>query len=424
MGVIIAGIFVLLLFLHAVREAFHTAGRLYLRDVVEGLDGREGRMIPPSNDQARTVLALRLSRVLLLTGWTLALWQVIPRWRGGLSWLAILGIVMVGDEMARMVGQWLSLRSSRARTFLMRVAGLLTTVMLPLTWGFWLLSRRVFGLEPMRDVMLAVDEEQILIMAREDVMRPIQAAERELIDNIFEFRETIVREIMVPRLDIVAVPVTATLKEALDVIVERGHSRIPVYEGTIDQIVGILYAKDILRQAGETYPQWPEGPLRNLLRPPYFIPDSKRVSELLPEMQQNKVHLAIVVDEYGGTAGIVTIEDVLEEIVGEIQDEYDRELPEMQQIGENEYIINARADLEDVSDFIGVELPDDVADTLGGFIYTLLDRMPQIGDEVVYPPVRMKVLSVDGRRIHLVHVTVDRSRPEEAARERGSQEEG
>ncbi len=399
--------FLALLYIHAVRESVHTAGRLYLRHLVEGNVQKE-RALPTSSDQARTVLALRLSRVLVLVLWTYTLWNVLAP--PLLIWEAVLlvaFIVLIGDETARMVGQWMSIRWERVRAHLERHARIIMLLLSPTVWLFWLVSRRGFGLEPVRDVMLAVNEEQIVIMARGDAALPIERVEREFIDNIFELRETVVREIMVPRLDIIAIPVQTPLKEALDVIVEHGHSRIPVYEGNIDNIQGILYAKDILREMREAYPHWPETPIRQILRQPYFVPDSKRVSDLLSEMKMKKVHMAIVVDEYGGTAGLITIEDLIEEIVGEIQDEYDREMPEIIDISDHEFRANARVDIEELSEHIGVPLPDEEADTVGGLIYTLLKRMPREGDIVELPGVRLQVEKMEGRRIRWVHIWVD-----------------
>ena len=403
-GALLLGV---LLFIHSLREASHTSGRLYLKELLDGIADPAVKDAARTNMDARTMQTLRLARVMALTLWVIFLVNALRTLHPALRWVGALGLTLLADEGARMVGQWISLRSAATRRWLVRAAQRLVQGMSPLSWIFWWTGQHLFGLEPTRDVMLALDEDQILIIAHREAFSAARTTERELITNIFDFRETVVREIMVPRLDIVAVPVTASLREALDIIVNHGHSRLPVYEGTIDRIVGVLYAKDVLRWLRETYPSWPETTVAEVMRPPYFVPDSKRVSELLPEMRQRKVHLAIVVDEYGGTAGIVTIEDILEEIVGEIQDEFDREMPDMVRVGENEYVINARADLEDVSDFIGVPLPDEYADTLGGFIYTLLNRMPERGDVVIYPPVRMQVLTVDGRRIRAVRITVD-----------------
>ncbi|MEW5959592.1 MAG: hemolysin family protein, partial [Chloroflexota bacterium] len=190
--------------------------------------------------------------------------------------------------------------------------------------------------------------------------------EKEMIYSIFDLDDTSAREVMVPRIDIVAVEAQTPVMEALDVILAAGHSRLPVFVDNIDNVVGILYAKDLLAH-------WRSGTVSSsvggLVRDVYFVPETKPVSDLLRELQARKVHIAIVVDEYGGTAGLVTIEDVLEEIVGEIQDEYDAEEFFMQHISDDEYIFSARMDLDDINDIMSVDLPTGEADTLGGLVY-------------------------------------------------------
>lgn len=230
----------------------------------------------------------------------------------------------------------------------------------------------------------------------------IEEEEKQMIASIFEMGETIVREIMVPRLDVVAIEIETSITEALDLIIKKGHSRIPVYEDNIDHIVGFLYAKDLLRcfREGQN-----NAPIRQQLRKAYFVPESKRLDELFHDMQLRRVHAAIVVDEYGGTAGLVTIEDLLEEIVGEIQDEYDSEKPIYQQISPTSYIFNARIEIDEVSDLIGVDLSEgNDVDTLGGFIYNQLGRVPEQGDTVEYADRRFTVLSVVARRIGQIRV--------------------
>lgn len=231
----------------------------------------------------------------------------------------------------------------------------------------------------------------------------IEKEEKEMIASIFEFSDKLVREVMVPRIDVVALPVETPLLNTLDVILKVGHSRIPVYKGTADNIIGVLYAKDLLRflRDGRT-----DVPLDKILRPAYFIPESKKVDELLQELQQRKVHMAIVVDEYGGTAGLVTIEDLLEEIVGEIQDEYDAEEPTVEAINEHEYLFDARVPLDEANKLLAVELPDDGGDTLGGFIYSQLGKVPAVGDRIEFESVVIQVLSVTGRRIKQVRASV------------------
>lgn len=223
--------------------------------------------------------------------------------------------------------------------------------------------------------------------------------EKEMIYSIFDLGDTLAREVMVPRIDIVAVEADATVSEALDIILEGGHSRLPVYDDSIDNIIGILYAKDLLahwRQGGQ-----PRA-IRGLEREVYYVPETKAVSDLLRELQSKKVHIAIVVDEYGGTAGLVTIEDILEEIVGDIQDEYDVEEFYMDRISDDEYIFSARADLDDINDIMSVELPTDESDTLGGLVYSMLGRVPGIGDSLDVADVHLTVLTIEGRRIGTV----------------------
>jgi CBS domain containing-hemolysin-like protein len=213
--------------------------------------------------------------------------------------------------------------------------------------------------------------------------------------------DTLVREVMVPRIDVVALEVSTPMIEALDAIMGAGHSRIPVYHETIDNVQGVLYAKDLLpylRQGRS------DVPLEKVLREAYFIPETKRANDLLPDLQQRRVHMAIVVDEYGGMAGLVTIEDLLEEIVGEIQDEYDTEEPFVEFVGENEYVFDARVDLDDLNRLMDVALPTDSSDTLGGFIYTELGKVPAVGDHVLYEDMDFTVESVAGRRIKKVRV--------------------
>jgi len=238
----------------------------------------------------------------------------------------------------------------------------------------------------------------------------IEDEEKEMIASIVELGETLVREVMVPRIDVISLPVDTTISDALDVIIAAGYSRIPVFEETIDNIVGVLYAKDLLGcfRVGQQ-----NAPIGTMLRSAYFVPESMIVDDLLHELQRRRVHMALVVDEYGGTAGLVTIEDLLEEIVGEIQDEYDTEEPLVKKVAEGEYILHARCNLDDASDVLGVNLPSDGGDTLGGFLYTQLGRVPEVGDEVLFGNVEMTVLSVEGRTVKQVRALYEVPEPEE-----------
>lgn len=254
-----------------------------------------------------------------------------------------------------------------------------------------------------RELTTLVTEEEIrtLVDAGEEEGL-IEEGEKAMIYSVLDFGETVAREVMVPRIAMVALEVNTPFDEALNVVVSAGHSRIPVYRGTIDEIIGILYAKDMLVALRDNV----KPPLEKILRPVYFTPESKRVIELLRELQKQRVHVSIVVDEYGGTAGLVTIEDILEEIVGEIQDEFDAEEPECMPLPEGGgYILDARMNIEDASELLKTELPTGESDTLGGFIYDQLGKVPALGEQVKHGNWIFEVLSVDDRRILKVKVT-------------------
>ncbi len=204
--------------------------------------------------------------------------------------------------------------------------------------------------------------------------------ERKMVRSILGFNDTLSREIMIPRIDMTAIEVDVTLEEAAAAVLSSGHSRLPVYEDEIDNIIGVIYAKDLLK----IYAEHPEDQvLRDFLRPALFVPEAKKAGELLSEMQSSGIHMVIVVDEYGGTAGIVSMEDIVEEIVGEIRDEYDEsEEILVEELGPNEYSLLGRIDLEDVNDMLGTHITRDSADTLAGFMYSQIGKVP-VGDEVI-----------------------------------------
>lgn len=247
------------------------------------------------------------------------------------------------------------------------------------------------------------EEDDLLhLMEQEEANGGIEEEERQMIRGIINLEETPAREIMVPRIDIVAVGADTDFDEAMRLILERGYSRIPLYEDTIDNVIGVVYAKDLLRYLADGG-RPPD--LKDVARPPYFIPESKKVDEVLAELRQKKVHIAIVVDEYGGTAGLLTIEDLLEEIVGEIEDEYDQEEVVVQRISDDEAIVDGRVSLDDLNDLLGLDLKGEDFDTVGGFVYHHLGKMPNMGDEVRADGLRLRILSVLGRRIKKVRVT-------------------
>jgi len=256
-----------------------------------------------------------------------------------------------------------------------------------------------------------VTEEEILTMADvaadEDV---IEREERKLIHSIFEFGDTVVREVMLPRPDMVAIEADETIEAAIDTAIKGGFSRIPCYEDTTDDIVGIVYLKDLVDRArtGEG-----EHAVRTACREAVFVPEQKRVAELLGEMRTKQFHMAIVVDEHGGTAGLVTLEDLLEEIVGEITDEYDIEAPGLEELPGGGMRAPGRTPIDDVSEALGIELPDTEWDTVGGLVFNLLGHVPENGESVRFQGLEFRTERVDGRRItSVVIVPVPEDAPE------------
>lgn len=228
----------------------------------------------------------------------------------------------------------------------------------------------------------------------------LEKGEREMIYSIFQFGDTLAKDIMVPRIDVLALDINTTLGEARSMFIHAGHSRVPVYEDTVDNVVGLLYAKDLLsvHQDADLISGH-----RDLLRLAYFVPEAKKVDELLAEMQARSMHMAIVVDEYGGVAGVVTLEDIVEEIIGEIRDEYDEseELP-YQQINAEEYVFQGRVDLDIFNEIMGTAIATDNADTIGGFIYGQIGDVPSGGERIDAEGVTLIVDQVVGRRISKV----------------------
>jgi putative hemolysin len=240
----------------------------------------------------------------------------------------------------------------------------------------------------------------------------LERNEQEMISSIFELGEKTVAEVMVPRTDIVGLDVETSPQELLDRITTVGHSRIPVHEGSADNITGILYVKDVFRRIARGDRQLA---LRQFLRPAVFVPETKKVDELLRQMQKDKVHIAIVVDEYGGTAGLVTIEDLVEEIVGEIRDEYDVEHELVLPVSHSEALMDARVPFEDVRETFALEVePNEAYDTLGGFVTAQLGRFPRQGESFEAAGARFVIETVEGKRIRRVRVTRLQPTPEPA----------
>jgi putative hemolysin len=274
---------------------------------------------------------------------------------------------------------------------------------------------RLFGAEVTSEARITADELR-LIVERGGEQGILEAEEEQMINAVIELGSRRVHEVMVPRTAIVGLPASATFDEAIDTIIAEGHSRVPVYESSVDDVVGILYAKDLLPFLKSDAAV--QTSVRTMLRTPVFVPESMSIDDLLHEFQRRKVHLAIVMDEYGGTAGLVTIEDLLEEIVGEIQDEYDEEEPLIEQLDENRVRVDGRASIDDLLDLWDMKLTledEDEYDTVGGFVYHRIGGVPSPGDEIRLDGLRLTVETTDGRRVGKVMVVRERAVDDESA---------
>jgi CBS domain containing-hemolysin-like protein len=280
------------------------------------------------------------------------------------------------------------------------VASAAVWVFSPAGWVVQRLAGLLAGPRAGRERALVTEEAIMTLVDAGEEGGVIEEEEKAMIYSIFRLGDTLARELMVPRIDILAIETSTPLEEAADALLKAGHSRAPVYAKSIDNVVGLLYAKDLLAALrggaqGRT--------VGDQIRDPYFVPEAMKVDDLLAEMQAKRVHMAVVVDEYGGTAGLVTIEDIVEEIVGEIQDEYDAtEEPLYERHPDGSYTFRGRIALDDVEEVLGIELPEGAGDSLGGLVYNRLGRAPAAGEVVETDGLRLVVEQVSGRRIRKV----------------------
>ncbi len=270
---------------------------------------------------------------------------------------------------------------------------------------------RVLGFDPNASEETVTEEEILMMVDVGEEKGVIEEGAKDMIANIFDFDDTTVSEVMTHRTDVTAVPDTASVEDVIKVAMEEGYSRIPLYHEDIDDILGILYVKDLLRFVGRELPQ--EMKLTDIMHHAYFIPEVKKCSELFTELTEKKVQLAVVCDEYGGTAGIISMEDLLEAIVGNIQDEYDHEEEEISQLSENAFTVDGATDLDEISDLIGFELPEGDYDTIAGYLVNVLGRIPKSGEhpEVKVENVTFTVERVEDRRISKILIVKNPSPP-------------
>jgi CBS domain containing-hemolysin-like protein len=350
-----------------------------LRDAAGG-DARAGRVAALLEDRLHLQPALgAVHSTLLVAAAVPATWALTAIF-SGFALLGALVVLAVGMALAAdlLPRSWGRARPRRPAYALSRL----------LQWAIAVGHRA-------NDLVQDVDEEE---PEPEDHLHP--AEEMGLISSVLEFADAVVREVMVPRPDMFVIAASADTDEALELVMAEGRSRIPVTGEGIDDIVGILYAKDLLRLMHS------EGPKRvgDLMRTAYYVPETKRVSELLREMQANKVHMAVVIDEFGGVAGLVTIEDIIEELVGEIVDEYDEEEQMVVALDGGGYLVDGRLPVDDFGELLGVDLPDDDWDTVGGLILSLAGRVPLQGESFEFGSHVLVAERVQGRRVARVRI--------------------
>jgi putative hemolysin len=307
-----------------------------------------------------------------------------------------------------------------ARAFVNPVRGA-AWLLRPLVWSLSIITNslvRLLGGQMKHRGPFVTEEELRLLVTVGEEEGVLEEEETEMIHSIFEFADTTVREVMIPRIDMVTLESGATVDEAVDLELQGGFSRIPVYEGTIDNIIGVLYTKDMLKQLREGHNSLP---IRELVRPAYFVPETKKLDDLLREIRQRRTHMAIIVDEYGSVAGLVTIEDLVEEIVGDIQDEYDREENLYERVSQYEYVFDAKISIDEFNELMDADLENEGYDTLGGFLYAQLDKIPVAGDTITFKNLTFTVLTTRGRRI--TKVKVERVQTQAASADSTQQEQ-
>lgn len=337
------------------------------------------------------IIAMELARV---NQWNAPIAVLI-----GLVILSLI-VILVGEITPRFLARGNTRRVSRAIIFPLSVFHRILYPVAFLVFRVTHFLSQLLGVT--KENLFMSDEEIRTLVEVSEIQGALQEEEKAMIYSIFEFGETAVREIMIPRIDMVAVPITMRITEVLELIKKHRFSRMPLYDKRVDNITGIIFAKDLLPYLDNQSVNLEVGALG---RPAYFVPERMKIDKLLREFQQRKTNIAIVVDEYGGTAGLVTLEDILEEIVGEIRDEYDFEAPLYRWIDENTLLVNGRMNLDDLEEIVvlGIEEDRDY-DTLGGFLYSRMGDIPEPQTEIVYNDVMYTIDRVQGNRITRVKI--------------------
>ncbi|HEY3999203.1 MAG TPA: hemolysin family protein [Candidatus Xenobia bacterium] len=373
----------LMLLESSLESALAAVNRARIRQMAEEEARWAQRLDHLLEERPRLVSTLNSMRTLLVmvTGFTLC-WG-LHGWTSPWSMLGIFMLLMAGLLVLEI---WVRrVAAAHAEGFMLRITPLLA----------WLRVVSQRGLPPSTPEETGPTEQDIRLMVEEG--RDIEDTEKEMIHSILGLSETIAREIMVPRVDMVCVEANTPIARVLDLAVSSGHSRIPVYEGTIDSILGIAYTRDMFTMLHDRKRM--DRLVRDCVRPAFIVHGTKKVDDLLREMQKEKATIAIVVDEYGGTDGLLTMEDVIEEIVGEITDEYDKEIPAVEKMDDGSIIVDAKMIIEDVNEVLDADLPSNDYETIGGYVYGLMGHVPVQGEQASTDGLVITVEKVNRQRI-------------------------
>ena len=403
-------ILIISLILFAMASAAETAltsvSRIKLKNLVEEGDKKAleiENLISQPNIFLSTILVVNSVAVIIASSMTTVLaLRFIPNYGELIGTILISLVVLIFCEITpKTAAVQNPIRWARVLVTPVRVsAWLLHPLIVMLSTITNTLVRLTGGRIKHRGPFVTEEELRLLVNVGEEE-GVLEEEETDMIHSIFEFADTTVREVMIPRIDMITLESDATVDEAVDLALEGGFSRIPVYEETIDNIIGVLFTKDMLKQLREGHNSLP---IRELVRPAYFVPETKKLDDLLREIRQKRTHMAIVIDEYGSVAGLVTIEDLVEEIVGDIQDEYDREEKLYEQVTQFEYIYDAKINLDEFNELMDTDLEHEDYDTLGGFLLGQLDKIPVAGDTITFNNLTFTVLTTRGLRITKVKV--------------------
>ena len=398
---------ILAAFAAASETALTSVSRLRMRSLAEEGNHYAGIVVDLHNQpNAYLSTILSINTVAVIVASTAATLMISDTYRSlpQAAGTAILSaFVLVFCEIAP---KSLALRfNERLALALAQPVSALTSVLRPLVGGLTLISNSLLRAVTRGKTVVGpfVTEEELKYMVQLGQQQGVvEYGEQEMIHGILEMTDKTVREVMVPRIDVVAIEAGGTVSELIDLVVQHGHSRIPVYEESMDNIIGVVYAKDLLRDGARNGDR---RKIRTLMREPYFTPEVKHVGELLHEMQERKVHMAVVVEEHGGTAGIVTFEDLIEEIVGPIRDEYDvGEQEEVQFLNDCEVLLNARFPVDDIKDLLHLDIGETESDSIGGLVYERLGEIPAVGATLQLGAATLTVEQVRRQSIQLVRI--------------------